>query len=316
MPLHKGHMALIRFAAAQCDELIVSMTHKPSDPIPGRLRFEWINAEFRHSSNIRAEMSLDDFDDETLSLQDRMPLWTAFIARRFPFINLIISSEEYGSMLAASLNVDHIIFDKDRIQFPVSASAIRVNPFKFWDYIADPAKGFFVKRICFYGPESTGKSVMAQRMATHYQTSMVPEVAREMILTNDFNFDDILRIGNAQTQRVIDKTKTANKILFCDTDLITTQVYCRQYLQVVPPVLLELERKVTYDRYFLFDIDVEWVADGMRDLGDRRLEMFNVFRYELEKRKISYDIVKGTYVEREAYIIDKVRQYFALSPAV
>jgi len=159
-----------------------------------------------------------------------------------------------------------------------------------------------VKKICFYGPESTGKSVMARQLAEFYKTEFVPEVAREIVSSNDFTTDDIIKIGYAQTERVVEKEKTASRILFCDTDLITTQIYCRQYLGVVPAVLYELEKKIIYDQYFLFDIDVPWIADGMRDLSDNRQDMFNVFKHELEVRKIPYLLVKGNYEEREHFV--------------
>ena len=165
-----------------------------------------------------------------------------------------------------------------------------------------------IKRICFYGPESTGKSTMAKRMAEYYKTEWVPEVAREIVTNNDFTIDDIIKIGHAQTERILEKTKTANKILFCDTDLITTQIYCKHYLNVTPPILFELERQIKYDLYFLFEPDVPWVADGLRDLGeiDKRKEMFEVFKMELEKRNITYIPVKGTWGERERIIKKKL----------
>ena len=60
---------------------------------------------------------------------------------------------------------------------------------------------------------------MAKHMAEIYNTEFVPEVAREMISSNDFLLEDIIRIGQEQTKRIKDKLKTANKLLFCDTDL-------------------------------------------------------------------------------------------------
>ena len=156
-----------------------------------------------------------------------------------------------------------------------------------------------IKKICFYGPESTGKSVMARHLAEVYHTEYVPEVAREFVSTNNFTLEDIIKIGHAHIARVNEKTKTANKILFCDTDIITTQIYCRHYLGQVPEVLFELEKMITYDQYFLFDIDVPWVPDGMRDLKQRRAEMYKIFKDELVKRKISFIEVKGIYKERE-----------------
>jgi len=165
-----------------------------------------------------------------------------------------------------------------------------------------------VKKICFYGPESTGKSVMARHLAEFYNTEFVPEVAREVVSSNDFTVDDIIKIGYDQTYRVLEKENTANKILFCDTDLITTQIYCRQYLGVVPDVLYELEKRITYDQYFLFDIDVPWIADGMRDLSDNRQEMFNVFKHQLEVRDIKYKLVSGTYKQREEFLCVEINK--------
>jgi HTH-type transcriptional repressor of NAD biosynthesis genes len=145
---------------------------------------------------------------------------------------------------------------------------------------------------------------MAKKMAEKYHTQFAPEVARELITSNDFNREDIIMIGRAQTERIFEKARKANKLLFCDTDLITTQIYSRQYLKVVPPVLYELEKMVEYDAYFLFDIDVPWVSDGLRDLGDekKREEMYAIFKAELDRRNISYIIVQGDWEERERII--------------
>ncbi|MBL7864800.1 MAG: ATP-binding protein [Cyclobacteriaceae bacterium] len=156
-----------------------------------------------------------------------------------------------------------------------------------------------VIRICFYGPESTGKSTLATKMAEKYHTEFVPEVAREMVTSNQFTEEDIIRIGKEQVKRILEKTTTANRILFCDTDLITTQIYSEVYLKKVPAILFELEKQVPMDQYFLFDIDVPWVPDGLRDLGDRRTDMLALFRQKLEERGIDFITLSGTYAERE-----------------
>jgi NadR type nicotinamide-nucleotide adenylyltransferase len=164
------------------------------------------------------------------------------------------------------------------------------------------------KLVCFYGPESTGKSVMARTLAESYMTQFVPEVAREFITTNTFNREDIIIIGRAQVERTFAKARKADKILFCDTDLITTQIYSRHYLGVVPPILYELEKMLEYDLYFLFDIDVPWVDDGLRDLGSEqaRIKKFNVFKDELEKRNIFYVLVQGDWEERKRIITREI----------
>lgn len=302
MPLHKGHVALIQFAAAQCDELIVSMSFKQDDPIPGPLRFEWICEEFKNYPQIKPEISRDNFDDETLPWKRRAPQWISFLKKRFLKIDFFFSSESYGDEIAEGIGAKHIRFDPDRKRIKVSGTLIRKSPFQYWDFIAASATGYFVKKICFYGPESTGKTTMSKKLAAIYKTEFVPEVSREIVTTNDFSVEDIIKIGHAQTQRVQEKQKVARKLLFCDSDLITTEIYCRHYLKVIPPVLFVLEKNVAYDRYYFFDIDVPWVADELRDLGERRGEMFNIFREELEKRKIPFQMVRGNYEEREKFL--------------
>ncbi len=161
-------------------------------------------------------------------------------------------------------------------------------------------------KVCFYGAESTGKTEMAKRMAEFYRTVFVPEVAREFVSSNDFTEDDIIKIGYAQTERINELSRLANRILFCDTDLITTQIYCRHYLGSVPPILLELEKRIAYNHYFLFDIDVPWVSDGLRDLGEQRQEMHQKFKFTLEQRNIEYSLVHGSWDDRFEIIKNKV----------
>ncbi len=314
MPLHHGHIALIEFAAAHCNELIVSMSYNATDMISGELRLSWIKETFKDQSNIKPFSIVDDFDNGDLPLSERTRIWANRMRQVYSPIDIVFSSEEYGVPFAKNLGAEHKGFDPERKLFPVSATRIRENPFENWKYIPKAVRPFFVKKICLYGPESTGKSVMAKQLAGYYQTEFVPEVAREIVSSNEFTVDDIIKIGRAQTQRVLDKTKTANKILFCDTDLITTQIYCWHYLGEVPRVLFELEKQITYDQYFLFDIDVPWVADGMRDLGTKRQEMYIVFKNELLKRKIPFIEVRGNYSEREKILKKYVDSMLPHSP--
>ncbi len=309
MPIHTGHLALIEFAASQANEVIVSMSYTESDTIDPVLRFGWIKEIFKDNPNIVPAIIKDDFDDESLPLPERTKRWAEAMRKTYPKIDLIVSSEAYGAPFAANLNATHLLFDAERKKYPVSASLIRVKPFTHWEFIPPVVRPHFVKKICFYGSESTGKSFMGQKLAQAYNTEFVPEVARELITSNEFTEADIVKIGYAQIERINEKLKTANKILICDTDTITTQIYSQHYLHMVPPVLYELEKQVQYDQYFLFDIDVPWVADHMRDLGNEREKMFRVFKGALDERNISYQIVSGNYQQREELlrkVIDKM----------
>lgn len=306
MPVHQGHIALINFASRQCDELIVSMSYTVNDPIPAELRFSWIKDIFKDRPAIILAMVKDDFDNESLSIQERTKTWSEFIRKTYSPVSIIFSSEEYGEPFAQNLGAIHKLYDLARKMYPISSSRIRQKPFQCWDFIPSVVRPYFVSKICFYGPESTGKTTMAMRMADRYKTEFVPEVARELITSNDFTIEDIKKIGLAHFQRIEDKSKTANKILICDTDAITTQIYSRQYLNQVPEELYILEKKVKYALYFLMDIDIPWVSDGLRDLGHHREAMMTVFKDELIRRDIPYIFVRGTDQQREENISSEI----------
>ncbi len=309
MPLHTGHVALIRFAAAHCDELILIVASDPGDPIPGDLRLAWIKEEFKRYLRIKPVQVEDPV--YSIAMEMQLEQWAQVIERQCPPLDFIFSSGPLGQSLARHLQATHIPFDSERSEHPVSSTEIRAHPFRFWEFITNPARGHFVKRICFIGPESTGKSTLAKRMAERYQTEFVPEVAREMISSNQFTVEDIIAIAKAQTARVLEKTETANRLLFCDTDLITTEIYSDVYLKEIPEELFRLEKAIKYDWYFLFDVDVPWVADGLRDLAAKRKEMFSRFKRELEARGIPYILLAGSFEDRERRVVDFVEELLA-----
>ncbi len=310
MPIHKGHLALIDFAKSQCESLIVSMSYTPNDPIDPLLRRKWLAQLFDNQSNIELAFELDDFNDDGLPLFEATKLWADFIRKRFPNINAFFCSEDYGAPLSYHLNLPCVVFDKPRLQLPISAAQIRAEPFRHWHYIPSVVQPYFVKKICTYGPESTGKTTLTGDLAQHFNTTFAHEVARDLLTDNNVSIDAILRIGRAQTALVEQKTLTANKVLFCDTDVITTQIYCQLYLNETPSELIDLEAKTHYDLYVLLDIDVPWVEDPLRDFGDKRVEMYALFKSELDKRGIDYIKVSGNWEERKKKVIEVVNHWF------
>jgi HTH-type transcriptional regulator, transcriptional repressor of NAD biosynthesis genes len=310
MPPHKGHLALIDFALSKCENVIVSMSFTPNDPISPTLRFDWLKAIFDNNPRVQVVQHLDDFNDENLPLFEATKLWADFINQEFPDIDAFFCSEDYGEPLSFHLKKPCIIFDKKRIEIPISASKIRQNPFQYWDYIPQEVKPYFLKRICLFGPESVGKTMLSAKLADYFKTIWVEEAARTILKSNDeIDEQRILEIGQKQTDLVNQKSLIANKILFCDTDLITTQIYARHYLGFIPPKLIELEKEVKYDLYFLLGIDSEWIYDPLRDLGNRRKEMFEVFKSELEKRQIPYILINGNWEERFEKMVELISKW-------
>jgi HTH-type transcriptional regulator, transcriptional repressor of NAD biosynthesis genes len=142
MPPHKGHKALIEFAASQCEQLVVSMSFAPTDAIEPALRFSWLKEIFKDNSNIEIVQELDDFSDDSQPLEEATKEWAVFIKHRFPDVEAFFCSELYGEPLARHLNLPCIYFDIERKQIPISATKIRENPFQYWDFLPEVVKPY------------------------------------------------------------------------------------------------------------------------------------------------------------------------------
>lgn len=159
-------------------------------------------------------------------------------------------------------------------------------------------------KIVLFGPESTGKSTLAQQLAAHYKTIFVPEYSRiyaemQMLCNKPLTKEDVVEIANGQLKLEKELAPKANKILFCDTDLLETKVYSEMYYNgYCPPQLEDFANQKTCDLYLLTNIDVPWVADNIRDKPQERQQQFNIFEATLKKYDKPYEIIKGSETKR------------------
>ncbi len=153
-----------------------------------------------------------------------------------------------------------------------------------------------IKRIAITGPESTGKSELAESLAKHYHTTWVPEVSRYYLenLDREYIYDDILLIAKQQLETENNLIIKANKILFCDTELIVTKIWCEFKYSRCHPWILEQIENHKYDLYLLTNIDLPWQPDPLREHPDNRKEIFELYLKEMEKRDLPYKIISGT----------------------
>jgi len=299
-PLHKGHEELIRYAATQCDELIVLLGIKKSESIPGHLRLKWLWETFRNEPSIHIEFTDDDLPDSAVSSRDVSKVWAEYLSERFPGVRLIVSSEEYGEFLAEYMGIEHKYFDIERKIIPVSGTIIRESPHRYWEYLAASAKEYYVKKICIFGAESTGKSILTEKLAKYYNTVYVPEVARDLIDDSgcDVTFSMIEKIGPAHAEEILNKFLKANRFVFVDTDIEITRLFSEHYFQEVPQFPPWIEAANKFDLYIFPDIDVPYVEDPQRDSGHMR----EIFREKLlsilDKKNADYVIIDGEWDER------------------
>jgi NadR type nicotinamide-nucleotide adenylyltransferase len=166
------------------------------------------------------------------------------------------------------------------------------------------------KRILILGPESTGKSTLAEKLAEHYAEPWVPEVAREYLeqLDRPYGYDDLLQIGRQQMQLEDEMAEGAKNHLFCDTDLRVIQVWSQHRFGKVDPWVLEEITRRTYDLILLCAPDLPWQEDPLREHPEleMRQQFFDVYQQLTQASGFPWALISGDTAERLSTAIQEV----------
>ncbi len=152
-----------------------------------------------------------------------------------------------------------------------------------------------LKRVAITGPESTGKSKLALWLADTYQTMQVSEYARDYLEKNgpDYTLEDVIAIAKGQLKREEDTAGRAKDLLFCDTDLLVTKIWCEVVFGTCPQWIERQFQMHRYDLYLLCYPDIPWEPDPLRENPDDREALFGLYLKTLGENNLPYRIVKG-----------------------
>ena len=166
------------------------------------------------------------------------------------------------------------------------------------------------KRILILGPESTGKSTLAEKLAQHYEEPWVPEVARAFLegLNRPYTDEDLLLIGKRQLSLEDELAATAKNFLFCDTDLRVIQVWSQHRFGKVDPWVLEEITRRTYDLILLCAPDLPWQQDPLREHPEleMRQQFFDVYQQLAQASGFPWVLISGEKAERLSTAIEAV----------
>ena len=168
--------------------------------------------------------------------------------------------------------------------------------------------GHGVIRVVLTGSESTGKTTLAEQLARHYGAELVPEFVRGYAEQHGgvIQFSDHGPIARGQIALEDEHIARAGQLVVQDTDLLSTVVYCRHYFGACPPWIEEAATARRPDLYLLCEIDLDWIADGVRDRGHMRDEMQQLFRDAVLASGVATAIVSGTGDERLERAVDAI----------
>lgn len=151
-------------------------------------------------------------------------------------------------------------------------------------------------KIAVVGPESTGKSTMANFLAQELNTFCVPEYARYYCenLNKQYAVEDEVNMFHGQ--RALEEAITArvaNNLLICDTTILTVKIWCDHLFQCTPKIVVDEIKTRKYDLYLLMDIDLPWEDDPLRDFPDQREHFLEIWKKELNAINANYVLVSG-----------------------
>jgi NadR type nicotinamide-nucleotide adenylyltransferase len=158
--------------------------------------------------------------------------------------------------------------------------------------------------VCVTGPESTGKTSLAQRLAEWAGTEWVPEASRVYAERKGTPLTGA-DVGPIAREHIVLADAAAERarargasMLVLDTDLLSTVLYARHYYGAAPRWVERAERERRAGLYLLCEVDVPWVPDGIRDRPGNRAGMFALFDRALASRHANVVRVRGGWEER------------------
>ncbi len=294
-PPHRGHSLVIDVARSQVDRLTVLVWEYAEQTIDVRTRARWL-------SEIHPDVTIRIVADVPEAVDARS--WAAHAAAFLDEpANVFFSSEPYGEELARQLGARAFSVDRDRVWVPCTSTMIRNAPLENLEWLAPVVRAHYVKRVCVIGSESTGKTTLCQRLATHFQTNWVPEYGREYSLAKQrrgllgkWRSDEFYHIAREQQRWEDEAARRANRVLICDTDALATRIWHERYLGMEPPTWPLPSSQIAC--YLLPYPDVPFVPDEIRDGEHTRFWMYERFIAEFERTNRPYRVLRGPWEER------------------
>jgi NadR type nicotinamide-nucleotide adenylyltransferase len=313
-PPHRGHKHLIDCARRQVDHLIVMVAHHPSQRIPGEVRAAWLR-ELHPDCDIR--LVPDELEDDSQQWADFTRAYLGFAP------DIVFSSEDYGPRFAALMGSRHVMVDRTRVTVPISATRIRQDPLAHLDMLEPCVRAWFALRVVMIGAESTGKTTLTEALAAHFGTNYVLEYGREhwerkvagLTMTDplpSWSSDEFVAIATEQQRREDLAARSANRVLFCDTNAFATGTWHERYYGTRDPRVDIIGARDRVDLYLLTAPDVPFVQDGFRDGEQIRKWMHGRFAEQLTTQATPYLLLDGPHQGRSAKAVTAVTQLLDL----
>lgn len=312
LPFHLGHKALIDFALNGCDQLTVIVCCSTSELIPEAVRVNWISSEYASHPKLRIlGMTYDENELPNTSTSSRnvSKVWSERFKELVPDVNILFTSEDYGSYVSEFMKVQHVEFDKSRISVPISASEISGDPISNWDFLPNSVKGHFQLSVVFLGSECTGKSSISTEINKNIRSKLVDEVGRDVVEnSNAFGEKELQIIASHHASRIDSAKKTLEPIVLIDTDIHITQSYSHFKFGKYMDIATEINIRNQSDLKLYLNPDLPFFQDGTRLNAEDRLLLDRSHKETLAHFNTDYIEVSGDWNSRYTQSLKLIKQ--------
>ena len=152
------------------------------------------------------------------------------------------------------------------------------------------------KIIVITGAESTGKSVLTETLAKHFEVPFIPEIAREYIenLNRKYSYEDVEIIAEKQVNLLNQLLKSNQPYIFVDTWLIITKIWFEVVFEKVPTWIENEIQNTRVDLFLVCDTDLPWIPDTVRENGGKNREILQQkYIQQIKKYNFRYTIISG-----------------------
>ena len=166
-----------------------------------------------------------------------------------------------------------------------------------------------MKSLIITGPESTGKSTIAEYLSNALDIEWIKEYSRFYLSQRDgiYEYDD-LELMAKQAYSIIEENKAINLIL--DTDILTYKIWSEVKFQKTSDWINKKMNVLPKQLYLLCYPDIQWIEDPLRESQHERHDLFIKYEQSLIKHNASYFIICGSKKVRFQTALDLATNYF------
>ena len=287
---------------------IVICDNTVRDEVGIRIKYRWVYQITKHIGNVRIIILPDNLKTKEEYTEEYWFKDARYVKEQIGApVDVVFCGDDYGEdsfWYVCYPEAEKYVFPRNAI----SSFALRENVYEYWDWLLNVVKPHYVKKVLLVGGESTGKSTLTINLANYYNTNYVEEAGRALCEKSGTDTmmlqEDFTEILLQQKMDQMKAAESANKLLFVDTDALTTQFYLNFFDDGCAQKNIELSRAIDalndFDLILFLEPDVPFVQDGGRSeiIHAERVKYSNQIKEILNAHNRKYVCVGGDYQER------------------